>query len=187
MAYTVPLAGCPYPTNYQALEYTHSNIHLWLGGDMKPPTTSANDPIFYMHHSFVDLIWELWRQLRQPRWLREMQYTPDIPQCANPLHFSYAPMRPWNHLQNRDGLSNSYTDQMYRYAPRATCTIQLPTCNSKYLFCDTRFYPHCVAKVKIGGLCMGFEGFDACYNGQCIFGRCVPGPTPAVSTDFFLH
>lgn len=34
MAYTVPLAGCPYPTNYQALEYTHSNIHLWLGGDI---------------------------------------------------------------------------------------------------------------------------------------------------------
>lgn len=149
---------------------------------MKPPMTSANDPIFFMHHSFVDLIWELWRQLRQPRWLREIQYTPDIPQCANPMHFSYAPMRPWFHLQNRDGLSNAYTDQMYRYAPRATCTFQEPTCHSKYLFCDTRIYPHCVAKVKIGGLCLGFEGFDACYNGQCMFGRCVPGPTPAVST-----
>uniref|UniRef100_A0A7E4WAD2 Tyrosinase_Cu-bd domain-containing protein n=1 Tax=Panagrellus redivivus TaxID=6233 RepID=A0A7E4WAD2_PANRE len=177
MAYTVPLPGCPYPTNYGAIEYSHSNIHLWLGGDMGPPTTSANDPIFYMHHSFVDHIWENWRQLRQPRWVREQAFTPDLPQCANPQHFSYAQMRPFN-LINRDGLSNSYTDQMYRYAPRATCTAAAPTCGSKYLFCDTRGYPHCVAKVKLGGLCSRFMGFDVCYMGQCIFGRCVPGPTP---------
>uniref|UniRef100_A0A914YXP4 ShKT domain-containing protein n=1 Tax=Panagrolaimus superbus TaxID=310955 RepID=A0A914YXP4_9BILA len=178
MAYTVPLPGCPYPTNYGALEYTHSNIHLWLGGDMKPPVTSANDPIFYMHHSFVDLIWEMWRQLRQPKWVREMAYTPDLPQCANEQHFSYAPMRPFFNLANRDGLSNSYTDQMYRYAPRASCSLATPTCGSQYLFCDTRGFPHCVTKIKLGGLCGRFLGFDACYMGQCMFGRCVPGPTP---------
>ena len=87
-------------------------------------------------------------------------------------------MVPFNNLINRDGLSNSYTDQMYRYAPRPTCSVELPTCGSKYLFCDTRGYPHCVAKIKLGGLCGRFQGFDACYNGQCIFGRCMPGPTP---------
>ncbi|KAI1729973.1 common central domain of tyrosinase domain-containing protein [Ditylenchus destructor] len=178
LAYTVPLPGCPYPPNYGAMEYVHSNIHLWLGGDMKPPATSANDPIFFMHHSFVDLIWEIWRQARQPRWIREQAYTPDLPQCANPLHFSYAQMRPFS-LLNRDGLSNSYTDQMYRYAPRPICSAQAPTCGSKWLFCDyLRGYPHCVAKIKLGGWCSGFEGLDACYMGQCYFGRCVPGPTP---------
>lgn len=87
-------------------------------------------------------------------------------------------MRPFMNLINRDGLSNSYTDQMYRYAPRATCTLETPTCGSKYLFCDTRIYPHCVAKIKLGGLCGRFQGFDACFMGQCMFGRCVPGPTP---------
>lgn len=34
--------------------------------------TSANDPIFYLHHSFIDLIWENWRLLRQPRDAREI-------------------------------------------------------------------------------------------------------------------
>ncbi|KAK0417578.1 hypothetical protein QR680_013092 [Steinernema hermaphroditum] len=180
LAYTAPLAGCPYPTNFGALEYTHSNIHLWVGGDMKPPTTSANDPIFFMHHSFVDHLWELWRQLRQSRWSREEAFTPDLPQCANPQHFSYAAMRPFN-LINRDGLSNSYTDQMYRYQPRPTCTLELPTCGSRYLFCDNRgiVRPHCVAKIKLGGNCNGFEALDACFMGQCLQGRCVAGPTPA--------
>uniref|UniRef100_A0A1I8A771 ShTK domain protein n=1 Tax=Steinernema glaseri TaxID=37863 RepID=A0A1I8A771_9BILA len=180
LAYTAPLAGCPYPTNFGALEYTHSNIHLWVGGDMKPPTTSANDPIFFMHHSFVDHIWELWRQLRQSRWVREEAFTPDLPQCANPQHFSYATMRPFN-LINRDGLSNGYTDQMYRYQPRPSCSMELPTCGSRYLFCDNRAFvrPHCVAKIKLGGNCNGFESLDACFQGRCIMGRCVPGPTPA--------
>ncbi|PIO66848.1 shTK domain protein [Teladorsagia circumcincta] len=175
LAYTAPTAGCPFPNNYGAIEYIHSNVHLWVGGDMKPPSTSANEPLFFMHHSFVDYLWELWRQLKQPRWLREVAYSPDNGWCTNQLHFSWAYMRPFPYLANRDGLSNSYTDQMYRYAPRATCSLQNPNCGSPYLFCDTRGYPHCVSKVKMNGNCMGFENFDVCYAGRCWWGRCIPG------------
>ncbi|KAH7698339.1 ShTK domain-containing protein, partial [Aphelenchoides avenae] len=178
LAYTVPGPGCPYPPNYQALEYTHSNIHLYVGGDLREPITSANDPTFYVHHSFVDLIFEIWRQTRQPRWAREDAYTPELGQCASPLHFGFSRMSPFN-LINRDGLSNAYTDQMYRYAPRPGCSVSMPTCGSRYLFCDLRGFPHCVTKIKLGGICRGYEGMDACYMGQCIFGRCIPGPTPA--------
>ncbi|KHJ97037.1 shTK domain protein [Oesophagostomum dentatum] len=174
LAYTAPQPGCPYPNNYGAIEYIHSNVHLWIGGDMKPPSTSANEPIFFMHHSFVDYLWELWRQLKQPRWLREVAYSNDHPYCTNQLHFSWAWMRPFPYLSNRDGLSNSYTDQMYRYAPRASCSFQNPNCGSPYLFCDTRGYPHCVAKIKMNGNCQGFENFDACYMGRCWWGRCIP-------------
>ncbi|CAJ0581059.1 unnamed protein product, partial [Mesorhabditis spiculigera] len=172
LAYTAPVWGCPYGNNYGAIEYTHSNIHLWIGGDMEPPSTSANEPIFFMHHSFVDYLWELWRQLKQPRWLREQAYAPDHYSCANQQHFRNAIMRPFPYLLNADGLHNGYTDQMYRYAPRATCSIQNPSCGSPYLFCDTRGFPHCVAKIKPGGNCQGFEMFNACYRGRCWFGRC---------------
>ena len=27
--------------------------------------TSGNDPLFFFHHSFVDFIWEMWRQSHQ--------------------------------------------------------------------------------------------------------------------------
>lgn len=109
-----PLSVCPFQVNYGAIEYIHSNVHLWIGGDMKPPPTSANEPIFFMHHSFVDYMWELWRQLRQAKWYREVvcfwrisgelqAYSGDNPSCTNPMHFSYANMRPFPYLINSDG------------------------------------------------------------------------------------
>ena len=37
----------------------HNKVHVWVGGDMLP-STSPNDPIFYMNHCNVDRIWEAW-------------------------------------------------------------------------------------------------------------------------------
>ncbi|VDK39097.1 unnamed protein product [Anisakis simplex] len=71
-----------------------------------------------------------------------------------------------------------YTDQMYRYAPRATCSRAVPHCGSAYLFCDLRFNPHCVSKIKLNGNCRRFEGLDACFEGKCINGYCTPDFTP---------
>ena len=39
----------------------HNLVHVWVGGDMSP-STSPNDPVFYLNHGNVDRIWEAWMQ-----------------------------------------------------------------------------------------------------------------------------
>ncbi|WP_036292429.1 tyrosinase family protein [Methylosinus sp. PW1] len=39
--------------------WLHNRVHVWVGGDMSP-STSPNDPVFYLNHCNVDRIWEAW-------------------------------------------------------------------------------------------------------------------------------
>jgi tyrosinase len=39
----------------------HNLVHIWVGGDMLP-SSSPNDPVFYLNHCNVDRIWERWMQ-----------------------------------------------------------------------------------------------------------------------------
>lgn len=34
----------------------HNRVHNWMGGSMGPGT-SPNDPIFFLHHAYVDKLW----------------------------------------------------------------------------------------------------------------------------------
>ncbi|ETN73318.1 hypothetical protein NECAME_04316 [Necator americanus] len=67
---------------------------------------SPNDPMFYLHHAFVDYLWEQFRKQKQTREERETQWATDT---CNSLHGYDEQMKPFR-LQNRDGLSNQYTD-----------------------------------------------------------------------------
>jgi tyrosinase len=40
----------------------HNHGHAWIGGIMNNTMTSPTDPIFWMHHTEVDRLWEIWRQ-----------------------------------------------------------------------------------------------------------------------------
>jgi tyrosinase len=39
----------------------HNRVHVWVGGDMLP-SSSPNDPVFFLNHCNVDRIWAAWQQ-----------------------------------------------------------------------------------------------------------------------------
>ncbi|CAI4227628.1 unnamed protein product [Auanema sp. JU1783] len=186
LAFTSPRQGCPYRTDFNCLEYTHGNVHIFVGGDMFDTSTSANDPIFFMHHSFVDLIWEQWRLAKQSRADRELLYPPDNQLCSSNNHFGAGGLLPFTPMRNVDGLSNKFTDNLYSYAPRPTCSAANANCGSPALFCDlSHGNARCAAKIRKGAPCPGFtRGENPCYNGICQGGVCVAtaNTTPTVPT-----
>jgi len=57
----------PHATPEFNLEEHHNQVHVWVGGHMAPPSLAAFDPAFYLLHSFVDMLWEIFRGCRGGR------------------------------------------------------------------------------------------------------------------------
>uniref|UniRef100_A0A5S6QIU3 Apple domain-containing protein n=1 Tax=Trichuris muris TaxID=70415 RepID=A0A5S6QIU3_TRIMR len=156
-------------------ELVHGGVTLWVGGHMKRTPAAPEDPLFYLHHAFTDLLWEQFRQKRQTKEQRETDYPEDSKSC-NHHHYASTTMQPFQ-IRNLDGLSDSYTQEFYNYDVRPTCSDVQPTCRSSYLFCHIP-KSRCMSKVKLGGKCAGFENTDICYEGHCLEGKCQGGGEP---------
>jgi tyrosinase len=82
---------------FQPKRQLHNLVHRWVGGSMAP-TTSPNDPIFFLHHCNVDRLWALWQIRRGPK---KPAYLPDPLQTgpdrgpAPQGHNLDDPMPPW--------------------------------------------------------------------------------------------
>lgn len=126
----------PYAKPDNNLEDHHNQVHIWVGGHMAPPGLAAFDPVFYLLHSYVDLLWEIFRGLQRQRGIdpttdfpRNITEIPDGQRYDDPSGFG--------NLLNRHGLSNVFTDNIYKYERPPTCTVQNPNCGSDNLRCDT--------------------------------------------------
>ncbi|KAL7749546.1 hypothetical protein RI367_005101 [Sorochytrium milnesiophthora] len=42
----------------------HNQFHNYLGGHMGNPMFSPSDPVFWVHHAYIDLLWATWQSLR---------------------------------------------------------------------------------------------------------------------------
>ncbi|MFD0007887.1 tyrosinase family protein [Streptomyces sp. NPDC127178] len=82
----------------------HNRVHVWVGGHMATGA-SPNDPVFWLHHAFIDKLWADW-QARHP----SSPYLPDT-QTEDVIDVD-STMRPWDDVTPRDMLDHT---QFYTY------------------------------------------------------------------------
>ncbi|MEV5970474.1 tyrosinase family protein [Streptomyces sp. NPDC051921] len=77
----------------------HNRVHVWVGGQMATGV-SPNDPVFWLHHAFVDKLWADW-QARHPR-------STYLPAAGTPNVVDLNDtMRPWNDVTPADMLDHT--------------------------------------------------------------------------------
>ncbi len=78
----------------------HNRVHLWVGGSMMP-MTSPNDPVFFLHHCYIDKTWADWQTKQDDGW-KESGYPGSAPRY-NPIsggpqgHNVTDVLKPWKH------------------------------------------------------------------------------------------
>ncbi|MER5867218.1 tyrosinase family protein [Kitasatospora sp. NPDC002040] len=77
----------------------HNRVHVWVGG-MMSTGMSPNDPVFWLHHCFIDKLWSEW-QKRHP----SATYLPTAG-TANVVDLNET-MKPWNDVTPADLLDHS--------------------------------------------------------------------------------
>jgi tyrosinase len=69
----------------------HNRVHVWVGGSMTT-MTSPNDPVFWLHHCFMDKLWADWERMHKTD--ASSSYLP--PFGARPGHNLNDSMSPWS-------------------------------------------------------------------------------------------
>ncbi|KAH9507487.1 prephenate dehydrogenase (NADP(+)), partial [Bulinus truncatus] len=120
------------PDSITDIESLHGGVHIYIGGTMSRLDTAAFDPVFFMHHAFIDYLFQMFRDR-----LRAFGRDPSIPPqiLTNSLHAPSAPSGLSNYTQLY-GYSN-VIESMVIYEPVPNCTASNPSCGDRFLVCQT--------------------------------------------------
>ncbi|MFJ4618043.1 tyrosinase family protein [Streptomyces sp. NPDC088812] len=89
----------------------HNRVHRWVGGAMVGGA-SVNDPVFWLHHAYIDLLWTRWQQRHH-----DHRYQPAEPPAAGSGQYRrivarHEKLPPWD--VTPDQLEDA--GRIYRYA-----------------------------------------------------------------------
>jgi hypothetical protein len=139
---------------FKKLEGIHNGVHRWVGGTMTG-RLSASDPIFYMHHAFIDLIWEEFRKRQNSSACEFIDPGTDYPvfddsDDIRPTPEDHMPNEKMDGMEfmlNKLGIENFWTKNWYGYAERPSCANNCG--NSEDMVCDPE-----------NGVCVGMQAED---------------------------
>ena len=131
-------------TRNVTIEREHDFVHGWVGGVMSRVASSPYDPVFWFHHTYIDYMWELFRQ-KMRRFGRDP--TSDYPANGRNATLSAPGYRMINFeaFRNIDGYSDFFTQFLYKYeGPSCQACFQSP-----WTICDN--LGQCVARINMPG------------------------------------
>ncbi|KAJ8302892.1 hypothetical protein KUTeg_019288 [Tegillarca granosa] len=145
----------------------HDGPHVWVDGQMRVLESAAEDPVFFLHHCFVDYVWELFRMRQQDRGISPENDYPNV----GGLHAPNRRMAGFDRLSNVQGYLNHWTDTFYTYLESPTCGTTEPSCYSPFLTCDiTR--ERCVTIEGEVLVAAAFESSFDQFGPACCFSCC---------------
>ncbi len=109
----------------------HDPVHRWVGGNMSFPT-SPNDPVFFLHHCYLDLLWERWkRQHPTSAPYLPQNGVPGMDQEATLVFHATGSTAPWEKTWTvNEVITTEALDYTYGVftSPPPTCLPQPPVC-----------------------------------------------------------
>uniref|UniRef100_A0A3P8TXL8 Tyrosinase copper-binding domain-containing protein n=1 Tax=Amphiprion percula TaxID=161767 RepID=A0A3P8TXL8_AMPPE len=103
------LEGFEFPSDSRDLNASmHNLVHRYLNGTMSLVPTAANDPIFMLHHSFVDKLLETWLQDHGEATYPDSDHVHPA-QRAQAYMAPFFPLRTNNYYWGRDTQSLGYS------------------------------------------------------------------------------
>jgi tyrosinase len=77
----------------------HNRVHVWVGGTMATGV-SPNDPVFWLHHCYIDKLWADWQARHPESGYLPAAETPDVVDLTETL-------APWHTLRPADLLDHT--------------------------------------------------------------------------------
>lgn len=116
---------------FTKLELVHNNSHTFVGGDMRDSSVSPSDPVFWLLHTFYDMVWEYFLN-------ENARFGEDITQLypsdeIYPLNrsISLIPVT----IKQALKLNILLSKYIYTFSPQPQCQLNNLGCTSQYLTC----------------------------------------------------